>query len=87
MFLQIRREGLKVEIDSDEHWMKDVPIDSGELKIGPLNVRILRLDPLIELYRRGELATRRDSQQGATAKHDHIAYLLGRLTRLSSAAP
>jgi hypothetical protein len=51
--LQVRKEGLKVEFDSIEYWLADVPIDYTTLIIDGYAFNVVSLSTLRELYRRG----------------------------------
>jgi hypothetical protein len=51
--LQVRQEDLKVEFDSIEYWMKDLPIDYEYLLIRNYPFKIVLLPVLKQLYQRG----------------------------------
>ncbi len=67
--LQARRDGLKVEFDSIEHWMADVPIDCDSLTIDGYTFNVVNLASLRELYRRGLEAVARQNDAVNRAKH------------------
>jgi len=69
--LQARKDDLKVEFDSMEHWMADLPEDYDTLMIGGYALRVVGLSSLRELYRRGLLATA--GQSNEQAKYSAIA--------------
>ena len=51
--LQARRDGLKVEFGSIEHWMCDIPVHHELVRIAGIEFRVVTLDGLREQYRRG----------------------------------
>lgn len=69
--LQARRDDLKVEFDSMEHWMAGLPQDYDTLVIGGLNFNVVGLASLRELYRRGLEATA--TNEAEQTKHGAIA--------------
>lgn len=51
--LQARKSDLKVDFDATEYWMRDI-VERNELaKIGDMRFRMVSIDVLRELYRRG----------------------------------
>jgi hypothetical protein len=62
--LQVCRDELRVELDSAEHWHKGLQILCDTLRIGDATVKILSLDGLKELYRRGVEDTARHIDEG-----------------------
>jgi hypothetical protein len=71
--LQVRRDDLKVEFDSTEYWMADLPEDYDTLRIGGCKFRVVSLASLKELYRRGLQATAGQSNEANPAKHSALA--------------
>lgn len=65
--LQVRREGLKVEFDSIEHWFAGVATGYDTLSIDECVFNVVELSSLRELYRRGleEVMQRHDAGRGA----------------------
>jgi|SRR3989344_3713118 len=51
--LQVIKEDLKIELGSIEYWYKDLPVETNVLQIDDYQVKLLSLNSLIELYRRG----------------------------------
>lgn len=51
--LQVLRDDLKVELDSMEHWYKDLPIECETLQVDNYRVNMLGLNSLMEFYRQG----------------------------------
>ncbi len=70
--LQVLRGDLKVDFDSIEYWMKGIPENYDRLLIDGCEVKIVRLDGLIELYRRGMEDTRDSDDENNRAKHEAI---------------
>jgi hypothetical protein len=68
--LQARRDDLKVEFDSMEHWMAGLPQGYDTLVIGGLSFNVVGLASLQELYRRGLEATA--GNEGEQAKHQTL---------------
>lgn len=66
-------EILKVEFDSMEYWMADLPEDDDALLIDGCAFQIVSLSGLKELYRRGLEATAAQSDEVNRAKHAAIA--------------
>lgn len=69
--LQARRDDLKVEFDSIEFWMADLPQDYDTLVVDGIRFTVVSLSSLRELYRRGLEATAGDEAEAA--KHRAIA--------------
>ena len=71
--LQVRKDDLKIEFDSIEHWLAGVPTDYDTLIIGECVFNVVCLSSLQELYRRGleEIARQRDAV--SRAKYAAIA--------------
>ncbi len=69
--LQAHRDNLKVEFDSIEYWMADLPQDHGTLVVDGITFTVVSLSNLRELYRRGLEATAGDEDN--VAKHQAIA--------------
>ena len=70
--LQVRRNNLKVEFDSREYWMKDLSENYEVLKVGNLQLKVVSLDNLKELYRKGLENTRGKDDVTNKAKHRNI---------------
>lgn len=71
--LQARQDDLKVEFDSIEYWMADLPEDYDTLVIDGYMFQVVSLSSLKELYRRGLEATANESAEVQQAKHLAIA--------------
>jgi len=71
--LQARRDDLKVEFDSIEYWMTDLPEDYDTLMIEGYAFKVVGLFSLRELYRRGLEATASQSDEVNRAKYLAIA--------------
>ena len=71
--LQARKDDLKVEFDSMEYWMADLPEDYDTLMIDGHRLKVVGLSSLKELYRRGLEATGSESNGVNGAKHLAIA--------------
>ncbi len=67
--LQGRKDDLKVEFDSMEYWMKDLPDDYDTLVIDGYSFKVIGLPSLKELYRRGLEATANQNDEVGRAKH------------------
>jgi hypothetical protein len=67
--LQARKDGLKVEFDSIEHWMTDLPEDYDTLVIDGYAFKVVSVSSLKELYRRGLEAVADQSDEISRAKH------------------
>ena len=68
-----RKDDLKVEFDSMERWMADLPEDYDTLMIDGYTFKVASLSSLRELYRRGLAATANRSDEANRAKHLAIA--------------
>ena len=71
--LQARKDDLKVEFDSMEYWMADLPEDYDTLMIDGCTFKVVGLTSLRELYRRGLEATANQSDEVNRAKYSAIA--------------
>lgn len=71
--VRVRKDDLKIEFDSMEHWMAGLPEDYGTLTIGECTLRVVGLSSLRELYRRGLEATASQSDEAGRAKHSALA--------------
>lgn len=71
--LQARKGDLKVEFDSMEYWLADLPEGYEALLIGGCEFRVVSLSGLRELYRRGLEATAPGGDAANRAKHAAIA--------------
>jgi len=83
--LQARRDNLKVEFDSMEYWMSDLPEDYDTLMIGGCAFKVVGLSSLRELYRRGLEATAGQSDEVSRAKYLALAEKYEALCRGSRA--
>jgi hypothetical protein len=70
--LQVRRGELKVEFDSQEFWLSGLSGDTETLRIGRLQVAMVSLNDLKDLYRRGQSAMAAKSDGISMAKHTAI---------------
>jgi len=68
--LQVLRDGLKVEFDSMEYWLADLPDECETLRVDGIEFKVVGLAGLRKLYRRGLEATR---DEGEREKHLAIA--------------
>ena len=71
--LQVRKDDLKVEFDSMEYWLADLPEDYDTLKIDGYALKVVSLSSLRELYRRGLEATAGQSDEASRAKYLALA--------------
>ena len=71
--LQTYKDTLKVEFDSMEYWMTDLPEDYDTLLIDGYAFKVVSLASLKELYRRGLEATAHQSDEHDQAKYAAIA--------------
>ena len=71
--LQTHKGDLKVEFDSMEHWMADLPEDYNTLMIDGYTFKVVSLSSLKELYRRGLEATANWSDEANRTNHFAIA--------------
>ena len=83
--LQARRGDLKVEFDSSERWLYDLPQEDAIAQIGDLRLKVVGRESLVELYRRGLQATAGNDDATTAAKHQSIRDKFTRLT--TTAAP
>jgi hypothetical protein len=67
--LRILRDDLKIEMDSMEYWMKDLPADYESLRIADHDLKIVSLSSLRQLYQRGVDATQHQTNEKSRAKH------------------
>jgi len=67
--LQVRKDDLKVEFDSMEYWLANLPEDYDTLMIDGYTLRVVSLPSLRELYRRGLEATAGQSDEATRVKH------------------
>lgn len=80
--LQARQGDLKVEFDSMEHWMANLPEEYDVLTVDECVFKVVSLAGLKELYRRGIEATAGQAEQAA--KHSAIARKYDMLCSLSA---
>ena len=71
--LQVRKDDLKVEFDSMEYWLANLPEDYDTLMIDGYTLRVVSLPSLRELYRRGLEATAGQSDEASRAKYLALA--------------
>jgi hypothetical protein len=71
--LQVRKDDLKVEFDSLEHWFAGVSTDYDTLIIDECVFNVVRLSSLQELYRRGLEALACEGDEVNQAKYAAIA--------------
>jgi hypothetical protein len=82
--LQALRGDLKVEFDSREIWINDLEQDYETLQIQDLQVRVIGLNDLSEMYRRGLNATASSDDDDVRSKHDALRVKYDALLALSS---
>jgi hypothetical protein len=70
--LQAVRDDLKIEFDATEHWMQGIPEGYEIAKIGDVQFRMVGVDGLRELYRRGLIDTAGKDDHGNQIKHRTI---------------
>lgn len=81
--LQARRGDLKVEFDATEYWMGDI-VECYELaKFGDVKFRMVGIDGLRELYRRGLIDTADKADDNSKVKHQAIREKLRSLDSLA----
>jgi len=71
--LQTFKDDLKVEFDSMEYWLADLPEEYETLMIDGTMFKVVGLSGLRELYRRGLEATSSESDEAQRAKRLDIA--------------
>ena len=67
--LQVRRGDLKIDFDSAEHWMQDIPERNEDVRVGDVQLRMVGIDGLRELYRRGLVDTAEKDDDSSRLKH------------------
>jgi hypothetical protein len=67
--LQVWREDLKVEFDAQEYWLGDMPEERELLCVEDLQVTMVGLDYLRELYQRGLDDTAAQDDENSQEKH------------------
>lgn len=82
--LQVRRDGLKVEFGATEHWMQEMPEARETMTIDGIQLPMVTLDDLRELYRRGLVETSATGADSDPPKHRAIAAKLRLLDGLRS---
>lgn len=70
--LQVLKDDLKVEFDSMEYWMQDLPNEFNTLVIDGHRFKVVSLSSLKELYRRGLEATISQNDEAVRAKYAAI---------------
>jgi len=70
--LQVWKDGMKVEFDSIEHWMPDLPDTTNQLVVGDLIVKIVNPDYLYRLYQIGYDNTFNATNDTDRDKHEKI---------------
>jgi hypothetical protein len=78
--LQARRDDLKIEFDSREHWMHGLSEEHAPANVHGLHLTVVSREALIELYERGLAATSEDRDETTAAKRRSIHDRLNRLT-------
>ena len=82
--LQAVRADLKVEIDATEYWMRDIPERYERAGIGHVQFRMVGIDGLRELYRRGLVDTADKGDDNSQVKHRAIREKLRALDALQA---
>ena len=67
--LQITRGDLRIELGSQEYWLKDLPIDLDTLQMDGYEMKVLSLRSLKEYYKRGM-----DDRAKQNTANDRIKY-------------
>ena len=80
--LQAVRADLKVEFDATEYWMKDIPEHYEAARIGAVHFRMVGIDGLRELYRRGLVDTADKVDDSNQTRHRAIKEKLRSLDAL-----
>jgi hypothetical protein len=80
--LQARRNDLKVEFDSQEYWMQDLPEDHVIAEVAGVTLKVVGRAALVELYRRGLNATAGSTEAAELEKQLSIRDKLTRLDRV-----
>ena len=80
--LQARRNDLKVEFDSQEYWMKDLPEDHVIAEVAGVQLNVVGKAALVELYRRGLDATADSAEAVDLQKQRSIRDKLARLATM-----
>jgi len=62
--LQVLKDDLRVELGSLEYWYNNVPLECGTLQLGDCAVKIISLDSLKMLYKRGLDVTAKHLDEG-----------------------
>jgi hypothetical protein len=70
--LQITQGDLKIELGSQEYWLKDLAIDLDTLQTDGYAVKILSLNSLKELYRRGMDDRAKWDTENDRLKHERL---------------
>lgn len=80
--LRARKGDLKIEFDATEYWMRDI-VECYELaKFGDVQFRMISIDGLQELYRRGLIDTADKADDQSKVKHQAIREKLRSLDAL-----
>jgi hypothetical protein len=80
--LQILRDDLKVELDSIEHWYKDLALEYETLQIDGYRVRMLSLNSLRAFYRRGVEDTAKNTDEPERRKYEALKAKCAALERV-----
>jgi hypothetical protein len=70
--LQILKDDLKVELDSVEHWYKDLPMVCETLQIDNYRINMLGLNRLREFYRRGTNDRANKTEENEKMKYEAL---------------
>jgi hypothetical protein len=68
--LQVLDDDLKVEFDSAEYWFKDLQIGTETLQLGKYSLKMVDLNSLRELYRRG--VDDKATKENETEKYEEL---------------
>jgi len=82
--LQVWRNNVKVEFDSLEYWMKDMPNEFETLRIGDYELKMVSLDFLKLLYQRGLDNTANQNDEVNKGKHAKLQEKLKLLNSLGN---
>jgi hypothetical protein len=70
--LQILKDDLKVELDSVEHWYKDLPMVCETLQIDNYRINMLGLNSLREFYRQGTNDRANKTEENEKMKYEAL---------------
>lgn len=83
--LQVTEHDLKVDFDSMEYWMTDLPATYETMLIGDLSFKVIGLPGLQELYRRGLEANAGKNDRASQTKYSRLHEKYEYLVALDSA--